>query len=54
MMRRYVAAAVSDGRGHDANGNPNYATTMACVELVVFIAIIILAAIGREARGIEF
>jgi hypothetical protein len=28
--------------------------TMACVELVVFVAIIILAAIGREARGIEF
>ena len=33
---------------------PNYALTMAAVGLAVFIAIIILAAIGREARGIEF
>src|SRR6266478_2763247 len=30
-----------------ANGNPNYALTMALVESVVFLAIIILAAIGR-------
>ena len=39
---------------HDANGHANYALTMAAVGLAVFIAIIILAAIGREARGIEF
>jgi SHS family lactate transporter-like MFS transporter len=38
----------------DANGNPNYATTMAIVELVVFLAVIFLAAIGREERGKEF
>lgn len=38
----------------DANGNANYAMTMALVELVVFLAIILLAAVGREARGIEF
>jgi len=37
-----------------ANGHANYAFTMACVEFVVFVAIIVLAAIGREARGIEF
>src|SRR5882762_5163371 len=37
-----------------ANGNPNYAVTMALVESVVFLAIIILAAIGREERGKEF
>src|SRR6266404_555062 len=37
-----------------ANGNPNYALTMAVVESVVFLAIIILAAIGREERGKEF
>jgi MFS transporter, SHS family, lactate transporter len=37
-----------------ANGNPNYALTMALVESVVFLAIIILAAIGREERGKEF
>src|SRR5713226_6336311 len=37
-----------------ANGNPNYALTMALVECVVFLAIIFLAAIGREERGKEF
>jgi SHS family lactate transporter-like MFS transporter len=36
------------------NGEPNYALTMALVESVVFVAIIILAAIGREERGREF
>jgi MFS transporter, SHS family, lactate transporter len=41
-------------RFRDANGNPNYAATMALVELVVFAAIIFLAAIGPEARGKEF
>jgi SHS family lactate transporter-like MFS transporter len=38
----------------DAKGNPNYAMTMAIVELVVFLAVIFLAAIGREERGKEF
>jgi MFS transporter, SHS family, lactate transporter len=37
-----------------AQGIPNYALTMALVELVVFLAIIFLAAIGREERGKEF
>jgi len=37
-----------------ANGEPNYALTMAMVEAIVFIAIIFLAAIGREERGKEF
>ena len=37
-----------------ANGTPNYALTMALVVIAVFTAIIILAAIGREARGREF
>ena len=37
-----------------ANGSPNYALTMASVESVVVLAIIILAAIGREERGKEF
>jgi len=37
-----------------ANGEPNYALTMALVQSIVFVAIIILAAIGREKRGIEF
>jgi MFS transporter, SHS family, lactate transporter len=39
---------------HSANGEPNYALTMAAVEGVVFLAIILLAAIGREERGKEF
>ena len=36
------------------NGEPDYALTMACVTLAVFLVLIFLAAIGREARGIEF
>ncbi len=36
------------------NGSPNYGLTMAMVELVVFAAIILLAAVGPEARGKEF
>ncbi|MEO8043901.1 MAG: MFS transporter [Spartobacteria bacterium] len=36
------------------NGQPDYALTMACVTLAVFITLIVLAAIGREQRGIEF
>jgi MFS transporter, SHS family, lactate transporter len=38
----------------DVNGKPNYAKTMAMVQLAVFLAIIVLAAIGREERGKEF
>jgi MFS transporter, SHS family, lactate transporter len=38
----------------DANGNPNYALTMASVECFVFLAIILLAAMGPEKRGREF
>jgi SHS family lactate transporter-like MFS transporter len=41
-------------RFRTADGNPNYALTMASVEAIVFLAIIILAAIGHEKRGIEF
>jgi SHS family lactate transporter-like MFS transporter len=37
-----------------ANGEPNYALTMALVEAVVFLVIIFLSAIGREERGKEF
>jgi SHS family lactate transporter-like MFS transporter len=36
------------------NGEPNYALTMALVQCVVFLAVIILAAVGKEKRGIEF
>ena len=37
-----------------ANGEPDYALTMALVSAAVFVAIIILAAIGREEHGKEF
>jgi SHS family lactate transporter-like MFS transporter len=37
-----------------AAGDPNYAATLAVLALVVFLALILLAAIGREARGTEF
>jgi MFS transporter, SHS family, lactate transporter len=37
-----------------ANGVAGYATSLAIVTLIGFVALIILAAIGREARGIEF
>jgi SHS family lactate transporter-like MFS transporter len=36
------------------NGEPNYALTMALIQCAVFVAVIILAAVGREKRGIEF
>jgi SHS family lactate transporter-like MFS transporter len=36
------------------NGQPDYALTMAMVTATVFVVLIILAAIGREARGVEF
>jgi SHS family lactate transporter-like MFS transporter len=36
------------------NGQPDYALTMACVMGAVFLVLILLAAIGREKRGIEF
>ena len=36
------------------NGLPNYALTMAMVQSIVFVAVIVLAAIGPEKRGKEF
>ena len=36
------------------NGQPDYALTMALVTLAVFLVLILLAWMGREARGIEF
>jgi SHS family lactate transporter-like MFS transporter len=41
-------------RFRTAKGEANYALTMAMVEFIVFLAIIVLAAIGREERGKEF
>ncbi len=36
------------------NGEPNYALTMALVQCAVFLAVMILASVGKEKRGIEF
>jgi SHS family lactate transporter-like MFS transporter len=36
------------------NGRPNYALTMAMVQSIVFVAVIVLAAIGPEKCGKEF
>ena len=38
----------------DASGRPDYAKALAFFALVVFLALIFLAAIGREERGKEF
>jgi SHS family lactate transporter-like MFS transporter len=37
-----------------ATGGAGYAMSLGIVTLIVFIALISLAALGREARGIEF
>jgi hypothetical protein len=36
------------------DGRPNYALTMAMIQSIVFVAVIVLAAIGPEKRGKEF
>jgi SHS family lactate transporter-like MFS transporter len=38
----------------DASGHPDYAKALALFALVIFLALILLAAIGREERGKEF
>ena len=38
----------------DANGHPDYAKALALFTLVIFLALILLAAIGHEERGKEF
>jgi SHS family lactate transporter-like MFS transporter len=38
----------------DANGQPDYAKTLALVAFIVFCALILITAIGREERGKEF
>src|SRR4051812_33031360 len=36
------------------SGEPNYAMTMALIQAAVFLAVIVLTAVGKEKRGIEF
>src|SRR2546423_6144726 len=38
----------------DASGHPDYAKALAIFALIIFVALIVLAAIGREERGKEF
>ena len=39
---------------HDAAGRADYAKGLALFALVIFVALIIIAAIGREERGKQF
>jgi SHS family lactate transporter-like MFS transporter len=39
---------------HDPSGHPDYAKALALFALIIFVALIVLAAIGREERGKEF
>jgi MFS transporter, SHS family, lactate transporter len=39
---------------HDAAGHADYAKALAFFVLIIFVALIVIAAIGREARGKEF
>jgi SHS family lactate transporter-like MFS transporter len=48
-----VQAAIAENF-HDARGAPDYATTLAVFLLTVFLALIIITALGREERGKEF
>jgi SHS family lactate transporter-like MFS transporter len=41
-------------RFHDAGGRPDYAKGMALFALVIFLALSVVAAIGREERGKDF
>ena len=38
----------------DASGHPDYAKALALFSLIIFVALIVLAAIGREERGKQF
>jgi hypothetical protein len=38
----------------DASGHPDYAKALALFTLVIFLVLIVLAAVGREERGKEF
>jgi len=38
----------------DASGHPDYAKALALFVFVISLALIVLAAIGREERGKEF
>ena len=48
-----IEARLAD-RFRDASGHPNYAKALALFTLVIFLVLILLAAIGREERGKEF
>jgi SHS family lactate transporter-like MFS transporter len=48
-----VEARLAD-RFRDPSGHPDYAKALALFALVIFLVLIVLAAIGREERGKEF
>jgi SHS family lactate transporter-like MFS transporter len=49
MVQAYIAE-----KFHDARGAPDYATTLAIFLLAVFLALILITALGREELGKEF
>jgi MFS transporter, SHS family, lactate transporter len=49
----YVEAKLANHL-RDASGHPDYAKALAVFAFVIFLALILLAAIGREERGKEF
>jgi SHS family lactate transporter-like MFS transporter len=48
-----VQATIAE-RFRDARGAPDYATTLAVFLLIVFLALILITALGREEHGKEF
>ncbi|HJT80880.1 MAG TPA: MFS transporter [Chthoniobacterales bacterium] len=49
----FIQASIAE-RMRDANGAPDYAKTLAIFMATVFLALIVITALGREERGREF
>ena len=49
-----VAEAQLANHFHDASGHPDYAKALALFTFVIFLLLILLAAIGPEERGKAF
>jgi hypothetical protein len=55
--RRFETAAdggVDTAAPWEGKTEANYALTMTLIQCVVFVAVIVLAAVGKEKRGIGF
>jgi SHS family lactate transporter-like MFS transporter len=49
-----VAEARLADHFHNASGHPDYAKALAVFSFAMFVALIVLAAVGREEHGKEF